>query len=606
MRLARVLCAAALFGGALNGSAFYQDYGDISIELMSSISGASGFKTHGYAALRIKATNRSPDKAHRVEIRFPNEGGRSFWGPGQLKSFSKTIDVAPDSTAEAYFYQPSILLDGDAHEAVVYIDGEKQAQNIHAFGISSHGAVGTFSSSSGGSWVNPREEPTVSFGAIRESSIPGSSKVNSWDRRSFDSFDSTWLAYSGYDGIVLALSEAKTLSAEERAALWEYVKAGGSLAVMGIGQLPDDWARLDSRLANRELVMDVSERYEVGFGILFLAGPPFFPTSSRPAVHTAIYDSWFETQKPWLRIYTAAGANTALPVSKPVDTRASFRRMFFLSLLFAAIIGPLNIAVLRRKKQMMRLYWTTPAISLTACLLFVLYFAVFEGPVKYMRVASLTMIDQEARLATTLGWLGFYSPFAEPEGLLFDEVTELTLQQEGLPRFGPMAVGTAAGMDRTGSVDWTDGQRWSGGWIQPRVPLHFKLRKSESRPERIDLKREGGDIKVINRLGARVKAFWYADDEGGVYRADDIPKGAEAVLTKTTGAPIGSKKLRDVYARWDWVAEIEKLKASPAAYLQHGWYFAELEENVFVEKAMKGAEMLPSTCLVLGALEESK
>ena len=125
-----------------------------------------------------------------------------------------------------------------------------------------------------------------------------------------------------------------------------------------------------------------------------------------------------------------------------------------------------------------------------------------------MRVASLTIIDQEARWATTLGWIGFYSPFAEPEGLLFDETTELTLQQEGLPRFGPMAVGTAAGMDRTGSVDWTEGQRWSGGWIQPRVPLHFKLRKSESRPERIDIKKEGGALKVVNRLGARVKTFW--------------------------------------------------------------------------------------------------
>ena len=324
---------------------------------------------------------------------------------------------------------------------------------------------------------------------------------------------------------------------------------------MGIGRLSDDWARMDSRLTNRELVGDASEQYEIGFGLLFLSGPAFFPTSSRPSIHTAIYDSWLETQKPWLRIYTAAGANTALPVSEPVDTRASFRRMFFLSLLFAAIIGPLNIALLRRKKQMTRLYWTTPAISLTACLLFVLYFAVFEGPRKYMRVSSLTLIDQESRSAATLGWIGFYSPFAEPEGLLFDEVTELTLQQEGMDTFRPRAIGAAAGMDRAGSVDWTEGQRWSGGWIQPRIPLHFKLRKSESRPERIDIKKEGGALKVINRLGARVKAFWYADAEGGVYQAADIPKGAEAALTKTTGVQIGLKKLRGVYASQDWVAE---------------------------------------------------
>ncbi len=595
MRLARVLCAAALLGCALNGSAFYQDYGDISIELNSSISGAGGFTSRGYAAVRITAANSSPDKAHRVEIRFPLEGGFSISGPGRLKSFSKTIQIAPDSTAEVYIYQPRIFPDFEsADEGVVYIDGEKQAQNVRAM---FSGGGGWLASSGGGSWTDYHMDPSVSFGAIDVSSFPVTTKISAWTRRSFDS---TWLAYSGYDGMVLSLSEANTLGADERAALWEYVKTGGSLAVMGIGRLSDDWARMDSRLTNRELVGDASEQYEIGFGLLFLSGPAFFPTSSRPSIHTAIYDSWLETQKPWLRIYTAAGANTALPVSEPVDTRASFRRMFFLSLLFAAIIGPLNIALLRRKKQMTRLYWTTPAISLTACLLFVLYFAVFEGPRKYMRVSSLTLIDQESRSAATLGWIGFYSPFAEPEGLLFDEVTELTLQQKGMDTFRPRAIGAAAGMDRAGSVDWTEGQRWSGGWIQPRVPLHFKLRKSESRPERIDIKKEDGALKVVNRLGARVKTFWYADAEGGVYQAADIPKGAEAALTKTTGAPIGSKKLRDVYVSQDWVAEIEAARKSPAAYLQPGWYFAELEENVFVEKAMRGAEMMPSASLVIG------
>ena len=338
MRLARVLCAAALLGCALNGSAFYyQDYGDISIELMSSISRSSGLKSHGYAPVHIKAINKSPDKAHRVEIRFPTEGsfgGTSFWGPGRLKNLSKTMEVAPDSTAEVYFYQPWILLDGDGHKAVVYIDGEKQEQTIHAFGMSSHG-VGR--SPGSGAWVDNREEPAVSFGAIRKNLLPVPFKINPRTRRSFDS---TWLAYSGYDGIVLSLSEANALSADERAALWEYVKTGGSLAVMGIGRLSDDWARLDSRLANRELVGDTSEQYEIGFGLLFLSGPPYFPTAARLTIHTAIYDSWLETQGTWLRIYTASGANTVFPVAEPFDTLASFRRMFFLSLLFAAIIGP--------------------------------------------------------------------------------------------------------------------------------------------------------------------------------------------------------------------------------------------------------------------------
>ena len=603
--MTRFICAAAsaFFICAMNGAAFfYHDFGDISIKSESTITVARGFQSHGYAAVRIEAVNRSPDKARRVEISFPREDTDSFWGPGRLKNVSKTIDAAPNSTAESYFYQPWILLDGKGDEAVVYIDGEKQEQTVYAFGLDSHGAGGSFRGSfGGGSWVNLREQPCVSFGAIGKSSLPVSSKVNPWTRHLFDS---SWLAYSGYDGMILSLSEAETLSVEERAALLEYVKAGGSLAVMGEGKLPDDWSQLDSRLTNRELISDAVEQYEIGFGLLFLSGPPYYPTSSRPAAHTPIYDSWLETQNPWLRMYTASGANTAFPIVDPIDQQASYQRMFFLMLLLAAVIGPLNIAALKRKKQMMRLYWTVPAISLAACLLIFLYAVLVEGTGKQMRVASLTFLDQSARSASTLGWLAFYSPGAHHGGLLFDEETELTLQMEGLPRFGPMGMPAAAAsvQGSSGSVDWTDRQRWTG-WLRPRIPLHFKLRKNEDRPERIDLKRDGGDIKIVNRLGARVKSFWYADHGGKVYQASDVPNGAEAVLTETKGVKIGLKKLRDVYASQDWVAEIEAVKASPAAYLQPGRYFAELEENVFVEKALKGAKMKPSTCLVLGILE---
>ena len=248
--MTRFICAAAaaFFICAMDGAAFFfpQNYGDISIELSRSIKGASGFKSHGYAAARIKAVNSSPDKPHRVEIRFPREGTDSFWGPGRLKNFSKTIEVAPNSTAESYFYQPWILLDGSGDEAVVYIDGEKQEQTVRAFAMGSHGAGGSFGGPfGGGSWVYSSEEPCVSFGAIHKSNFPVSSKINAWTRRSFDS---TWLAYSGYDGLILSLHEAKTLSAEERAALWEYVKAGGSLAVIGQGKLPDDWSQLGQPL----------------------------------------------------------------------------------------------------------------------------------------------------------------------------------------------------------------------------------------------------------------------------------------------------------------------------------------------------------------------
>ena len=125
--------------------------------------------------------------------------------------------------------------------------------------------------------------------------------------------------------------------------------------------------------------------------------------------------------------------------------------------------------------------------------------------------------------------------------MLFDEETELTLQAR--PTQGAV-IRPVSDDHAVGSIDWTDGQRWSGEWIKPRIPLHFKFRKTEERNERIDLKRSGGTLKVVNRLGARVKAFWYADHDGKVYWASDIRNGAEAVLTETKGVSMGDKTLR--------------------------------------------------------------
>ena len=302
--------------------------------------------------------------------------------------------------------------------------------------------------------------------------------------------------------------------------------------------------------------------------------------------------------------------------------------MFFLMLLLAALIGPVNIFLLRRKNRQMKMFWTIPAVSLLACFIVVFYAAVAEGG-KRMRVCSLTFLDQGARSATTIGWVGFYSPSAHPDGLLFDEETELELQARPkeygygfkvaftfsspisgflpIPPAGatppggtytvqvkptaptsgattmpaPVVTPPSASFSSTspvhvhdaddhavGSIDWTDGQRWSGEWIKPRIPLHFKFRKTEERNERIELKRNGGTLKIVNRLGAGVKTFWYADHDGKVYRASDIRNGAEAVLTETKGVSMGGKTLRQLYISQDWVPEIEDALKSPAAYLQ--------------------------------------
>ena len=647
----RIVCASALicvmcFMGALNAAAVSSgSYGDIDI----AIDRPRDDKTsHGYISYSIQVQNRSADKMRRVKISIePDETALSH--EERIKSVSRTIEVAPNATVRTRILQPNLNPVGRPLKAAVWIDGQKQMKPLRLDGFSRIRLHSIFIMTPDLTLKN--KEPAVAVDDAQRLRPPPYPKSLSIIQRR--DLEPDALLYRSLDGILLSLEDVEALSVKERGALWDYVKGGGSLAVTGGEKLPDEWKRLDARLENSAFKSRGIERYEIGFGLLLLTAP----LSRTSATRYQLYDLWKETQQPWNATYSSSGANVVLPVAEPYDAQASYRRMFFLMLILAALIGPVNIFLFRRIERRMNLYWTVPAVSLLACVLLVFLYAVIDSD-KYMRVCSLTYLDQGAGSASTIGWVGFYSPSAHPDGLLFDEETELALQASpdrhlisALPAGGasiastipfksthskptggsppkpapgatpPSASGPVkltvtfhsvpsapamADEHAVGSIDWTDGQRWSGEWIKPRTPLHFKFRKIQKRSERIDLKRNGGKLKVVNRLGADLKAFWYADHDGKLYQASNIRNGGEAVLTETKGVPIGGKTLRQLYISQDWVPEIEAAQTSPATYLQPGRYLAELTENVFLEKAMEGAKMKPSTCIVVGELEQGE
>ena len=576
-----------------------QVYGDIEIEWEPVYSPARRPGIHGYGLHRFKVVNRSASKTRQVAIQAPADHMRS--GARSIHSVSNTAAIPPQTTMRIALFQPPYRMGGGAR---VFIDGNLQdapvaqpSRNAIEHGISRYYRVSEnwAAVSRNIKWLTPR--------VLLNEDIAISTTMSGGPRTEFVNGivdESNWLAYTPYHGVVITLEQAKELNRDQLIALRRYVECGGSLAVEGIweevGRLPDSWAVLDSRFANRAI--EDFEKFEIGFGVVFLTRVFWYIITGRrygkPYFATVIPASWHDGGKAWWMMPTMQGANAIFPITKEIRYEEAQRRMFYVMLLAALLIGPLHIYVVHRKKRLIWVYWTTPLLSALICLGVVLFAATEQGRHKQMRVASVTFLDQSFKSAATIGWIGFYSPMTSVQELRFESSTELTpLLLDGS---GPqIRIGASVG-----SIDWTDGQRLTGGWVQAGIPRHFKLRKNEDRPERIDLKRDGGDIKIVNRLGARVKTFWYADHDGKIYQAADIPNEAEAVLTETKGVKVGLKKLRDVYASQDWVAEIEAVKASPAAHLQPGRYFAELEENVFVEKALKGAKMKSPACLVVG------
>src|SRR6185369_4845962 len=76
-------------------------------------------------------------------------------------------------------------------------------------------------------------------------------------------------------------------------------------------------------------------------------------------------------------------------------------------------------------------------------------------------------------------------------------------------------------------VDFTFAQRLARGFIQARIPVHFALRKSELRRERLGFSRtKGGALEVVNGLGTDVVRLTVDDAEGFVWTLNDLPAGA--------------------------------------------------------------------------------
>ena len=94
-------------------------------------------------------------------------------------------------------------------------------------------------------------------------------------------------------------------------------------------------------------------------------------------------------------------------------------------------------------------------------------------------------------------------------------------------------------MDRdtcgTGSprVDWSRGQHLASGWVTARVPAHFLLRKSQMRREKIVFSpADAGAYEALNGFGVSLAALYYADADGQVYVAEEVPAGARHAMRR--------------------------------------------------------------------------
>ena len=574
----------------------------------------SGNSFHGYAEYRIAVSNRSPDKAHQVTLILPK---MDFIPSGnRIREMTRTVIVGPSATVHVSLLQPPVPMNGNALGVV--IDGKVQKEEV-PLPIGRHGRdvftsyVSTggsrrahvsssslslrilisrnvdvtdlhyhagrllkpllsgsrFSPSGGGFARSSRGGPTIAGPyQVIDLGIP----VSAWSR--------SWLGFSRYDGVIVTGDDIRQMPPDVQSALWRYVECGGALFVLGGRELPENW-RLKESLKPEFSTGSVGIAvYEVGFGQCIVS----LETDTKSLDQKQwkqVVESWLRTAAPWQWEGSVEEANRMFPVVSGLGIPV--RGLFLLMLLFGVAIGPVNLIVLSRKKRRIWMLWTTPVISAITCLAVFAYATFAEGWNRQARTEGLTILDERARRATTIGWTGFYSALTPGDGLHFGYETELT------PRIHSMAT------NRARTVDWTHDQHLATGWVTARVPAHFMVRKSETRRERVTVRKDTNiGLRVVNGLGATISQFWLADKDGTIYSAADISAGEEANLAplKETGLPESGEMF--LFELWAPLVNQELDKRSISSILRdemvnHGLL---LSDDVTVFVSQPGKEWL--------------
>ena len=244
-----------------------------------------------------------------------------------------------------------------------------------------------------------------SFSTSSSSSSPGSSSYELIDLGfPVSAWSTNWLGFSRYDGVVVTEKDVRQMPSDVQFALWRYVECGGALLVLGGNNLPDNWSskiefpnKSGSITANR-----------VGFGECIVSAE-MNTRSLNPAHWRQIAYSWMKTATPWQMQFSVADANNRFPIVS--DFGVPVRGLFLLMLVFAIVIGPVNLIVLSRKKRRIWMLWTIPLISLTTCFAVFLYATFAEGWNRYVRTEGLTILDQRVNRATSIGWTAFLFRF---------------------------------------------------------------------------------------------------------------------------------------------------------------------------------------------------
>lgn len=601
---------------------------------------ADAKRSHGYAAHQFELENLS-GKKRKVTIQFPAGDNHDGFNISDLR---RTVALGPNSRKVVSLYQPPLSVDSFDNSAFITVDGETRrladafgghVNSLANLGIRQPAVVLASRSWNGKFASNPTYEVNIAEGLITQ-----------WARH--------WLAYSGFDVVVVRANEWNAAPTEVRMAIVQYVRAGGRLFVLGSITLPPDARKLNttqlaarqqsaSALLEKVNTISVSKSsgmddypeekmeheghnqpgnrpapnpsavassvYTLGWGLIRVLDPTITEMRNHRSTVEAIENlgSNEQVRMPALASVMAGARNlhTDGKYSYYQEPSGSFddyfpivkdsgvpvRLMIVILIGFVVLAGPVNLVLLHKLKRRTWFLWTLPAISILTSAVVFATALLNEGFTPTVRRDVITILDQQTQQATTVGALGIYAPVA-PGNLEFSAHTEVT----------PLLSSRGQDSGSNRGINWTKGQLFTGKWIASRVPAHFAVRKSESRKERLSVMWESSTPTVVNSLGTDITYLCLADAQGNIFEATHLRAGQRAKLQRVAG-----KKTVINYLNTNFLLSTDKdtPESEYPKNLTPSTYLARLDDSPFMENPI-GRGQLKTHAVVLGVLTKAE
>lgn len=278
-----------------------------------------------------------------------------------------------------------------------------------------------------------------------------------------DNLPSDWRAYSGVAVFLLKDTEWLTLSSAQRAAISDYVAQGGHLTIF-TSDNPD------TRTPQLQLPAPDGKAGSYGFGAISVVRTATFPPAA-----DVLYTIVEQEQGPSGTAQATDQNFSTWGLRQLVGTIAvSGAFILTFVLLFGTLIGPINLFVFARGSKRFRLFWTTPLISIVACLTLIAGILLTDGlggtGRQMIAVFSLPGMNREAVVQEQVAQTAvlFSTRWHNDQNYLITPISAQAINDASAP------TGVRLYSSRTDLADSPDtfrqqGNEFSGNWFRSRT-----------------------------------------------------------------------------------------------------------------------------------------